>query len=231
MNKTHIKPFSFTRLNAEDDDVLSKIIKGGQGFTPLTKQNEEIEEITYTAEQLEESEKEGYERGKIDGINEGRKDSYALDQQLIEVVSKIAPTMQNLFTSYNQKIQNSTDETVALAVKIAQKIAGDALAENPLPIIEKATKQCLEFLFKEPHVNIIVHDSLAEQLKTNMVDITSATGFDGNVEINGNPNIALGDCKIEWKGGGAEVNAESRIQDIDKIISSINKTATSTNKE
>lgn len=221
MSKVNIKPFDFTILSGEGATHPTK--SDLSDFAAFSNPNDEEKiEVTYSAAQLHESEEEGYQRGVVDGINQGRKELFELNQQINDALNVIAPKMEELFKLYVDKVNNSTKETSTLALQIAKKIAGDALGESPMAVIEPSVTKCLSFLFNEPEVNIIINETLIEECNQRMEEIVSQSQFSGKVHILGSPNIGLGDCKIEWNNGGAEISANSRIKQIEEVINLIN---------
>ena len=68
--------------------------------------NEEEVEITYTEEQLKESEEEGYQRGVVDGTNVGRKEAFELNHKIHDIIVNIVPQMEQFFiiSSFNEAI-------------------------------------------------------------------------------------------------------------------------------
>ena len=53
-----------------------------------------------------------------------------------------------------------------------------------------------------PHVVVRVNDALYELAQEKLAAIARQTGFDGRLLIMAEPDIAIGDCRIEWADGG-----------------------------
>jgi flagellar assembly protein FliH len=47
-----------------------------------------------------------------------------------------------------------------------------------------------------------VNDALHETARTRLEEIASARGFEGRLVVIAEPEIAVGDCRIEWADGG-----------------------------
>jgi len=45
---------------------------------------------------------------------------------------------------------------------------------------------------------------VAEALQPRIAEIAQEEGYEGRVQISADPNIRGADCRIEWRGGGAE---------------------------
>ena len=53
--------------------------------------------------------------------------------------------------------------------------------------------------------------AVAEAISSQLTHIAHEEGFDGRVQISADPTLKDADCRIEWRGGGAE-RAESTIE-------------------
>jgi flagellar assembly protein FliH len=53
-----------------------------------------------------------------------------------------------------------------------------------------------------PHIAVRVNEGLYAAAREKVDDIARAHGFAGRLVVLGEPNIAVGDCRIEWADGG-----------------------------
>ena len=53
-----------------------------------------------------------------------------------------------------------------------------------------------------PHVVVRINDALYAQAQTKLAEIAREIGFDGRLLVLAEPDIAVGDCRIEWADGG-----------------------------
>ena len=89
-----------------------------------------------------------------------------------------------------------------VAVATGRKLADALIAREPFAEIEALAMGCFRELVATPHVVVRVNDALYEQAQTKLADIARQTGFDGRLLILAEPDIAVGDCRIEWADGG-----------------------------
>jgi flagellar assembly protein FliH len=92
-------------------------------------------------------------------------------------------------------------EAVEVAVAVARKLAPNLIAREPLAELAALATQCFGEL-KAPHVVVRVNEKLCAAAKENLEDIARARGFEGRLVVLGDPDIAIGDCRIEWADGG-----------------------------
>ena len=61
---------------------------------------------------------------------------------------------------------------------------------------------CMQHLVSTPHLVVRVNDTVYEQTKFSVEQIAHRYGFEGRLVILAEPEIAHGDCRIEWADGG-----------------------------
>jgi flagellar assembly protein FliH len=61
---------------------------------------------------------------------------------------------------------------------------------------------CMQHLVSTPHLVVRVNDAVYEQTKSGVEQIAHRYGFEGRLVILAEPEIAHGDCRIEWADGG-----------------------------
>ena len=79
--------------------------------------------------------------------------------------------------------------------------------DEPFTEIAALATECLKHLAAAPHVVVRVNDSLHEIARARLDEIARARGFEGRLMVVAEPEIAVGDCKIEWADGGVVRNA------------------------
>jgi flagellar assembly protein FliH len=90
----------------------------------------------------------------------------------------------------------------------------ELMARQPFGEVEALVTECFRQLTSAPHVVVRVNDALLETAREQLTEIARNRGFDGRVVVLAEPEIALGDCKIEWADGGV-------VRDIGKIDTAV----------
>lgn len=93
-------------------------------------------------------------------------------------------------------------EAVALATSIARKLANTLLSQQPTAEIEALVAECLASLEGAPHLVIRCNPELSDQIREITQARISTSGFAGRLVVIGDPEIALGDARLEWVDGG-----------------------------
>jgi len=102
-------------------------------------------------------------------------------------------------------------EAVEVAVAVARKLAPSLIAREPFAEIAALASDCFRQLIAAPHIAVRVNDALYATAKEKLDDIVRARNFAGRLVVMAEPDIAVGDCRIEWADGG--INRDSTAAD------------------
>jgi flagellar assembly protein FliH len=93
-------------------------------------------------------------------------------------------------------------EAVEVAVAVARKLAPELIAREPLAEIAALARGCFAQLVAAPHVVVRVSEALHAPAREQLEQTARLHGFDGRLIVLSEPEIAPGDCRIEWADGG-----------------------------
>ena len=93
-------------------------------------------------------------------------------------------------------------EAVEVAVAVARKLAPALIAREPFAEISALASDCFRQLIASPHVAVRVNDVLYAAAKEKLDNIVRARSFEGRLVVLAEPDIAVGDCRVEWADGG-----------------------------
>lgn len=165
-----------------------------------------------------------YAADEVEGI---RNDAHAAGRQaaLAEAthaqavaLSAIAQSASTLIEQFDQHIAGIRRESATLALVIARKLAGDALARLPHNDLERFLGECLHKLHREARLVVTVAPESADDLRSRIAEIVDQNGFAGRVIIVPEPSMGLADCRIEWADGGIERNLEAAFASIEEQV-------------
>ena len=100
--------------------------------------------------------------------------------------------------------RDSETEAVEVAVAVAKKLAPELLAREPLAEIAALATSCFRNLVRCPHVVVRVNDALHETVRDKLDEIVRRCSPDTRLVVLAEPEIAAGDCRIEWADGGID---------------------------
>jgi len=93
-------------------------------------------------------------------------------------------------------------EAVEVAVAVANKLAPELIAREPFAEIAALAADCFRQLVSAPHVVVRINDALYAEARERLEEIARMRGFDGRLVVLAEPDVAPGDCRIEWADGG-----------------------------
>ena len=116
------------------------------------------------------------------------------------------------------EIEALRDEAAKLALAMARKIAPAALAALPAGDVEIALRQAMHQAIAEPRITLRAAPQVIEVLEPRLTDIAHEEGYDGRVLFAVDPTMTGADCRIEWRGGGAERSEQTIEEALSALI-------------
>lgn len=150
---------------------------------------------TLAAEAREDGFREGFAAGEQSVTGTAARELAAAATALGDRVAAMASEMDEA-----RKV--TIGEATALAASIARKLASGLVAREPTAEIEALFTECLASLNAAPHLVIRCNDELAEAVRDVATRRVQVSGFSGRLVVMGDPEIAIGDCRLEWVDGG-----------------------------
>ena len=149
--------------------------------------------------QIEEAERKGFR----DGFAAAEKEGIAATERRTAVAfEQIGGAIQQLAGSLAATQLKLETEAVELALAIARKLSPELILREPFAEIAALATECLRQLTAAPHVVVRVNDALHETARERLEEIAQSRGFEGRLVVVAEPEIAVGDCRIEWADGG-----------------------------
>ncbi|MGD0847561.1 FliH/SctL family protein [Bradyrhizobium sp.] len=109
-------------------------------------------------------------------------------------------------------------EAVDVAVAVARKLCSTLIAAEPLGEITELVKDCFAQLVSTPHLVVRINDSLYEAAHERIERMAKQSGFEGRLVILAEPEIATGDCRIEWADGGVVLERAAIEAKINELV-------------
>ena len=141
-----------------------------------------------------------------------------VDRKLTEIVEKFATTVSPLFEDYRKSTLALQEQMPKIALAIARKVAGQALAENAQAVIDGLALQCCEAMLKEPKLTITVHESMGDTLARKVEQLAERLQSAADIVILRDPAMPAADFRVEWNQGVMERQTEQLWQQVEKVI-------------
>jgi flagellar motor switch protein FliG len=109
-------------------------------------------------------------------------------------------------------------EAVDVAVSVARKLCSDLIAAEPLGEITGLVRECFSHLVSTPHLVVRINEALYEAARARIEQLAKRSGFEGRLVILAEPEIATGDCRIEWADGGVVLERAAIETKINELV-------------
>lgn len=167
------------------------------------------------------------------GFEAGQRESHAESERLVatsfQQISNSIAAIAARFAEIESRLQT---EAVDVAVATARKLSGALIEAEPLAEITELVSDCFKHLVSTPHLVIRINDGLYEQARDTFERMAKQSGFAGRLIVLAEPELAVGDCKIEWADGGVVREAaaiDAKITElVDRYVASRHRNATRT---
>ncbi|MBX9840331.1 MAG: flagellar assembly protein FliH [Xanthobacteraceae bacterium] len=170
-----------------------------QNFAPGASQAEKAVAAAEHALKLADAEQQGFRNGFEAAEHEGHSVAARRTAAAFEQMAASVERFSRTIVAAEQRIEA---EAIELAVAIARKLVPELLQREPFGEIAALATECFRQLSTAPHVVVRVNDALHETAQKQLEEIARTRGFDGRLVVVAEPEIAVGDCKIEWADGG-----------------------------
>jgi flagellar assembly protein FliH len=125
-------------------------------------------------------------------------------EALERTIAAMTISVRAALDTSHAEIEGLRDDAARLALAMARKIAPAALAALPAGDVEIALRQAMHQAIAEPRITLRAAPVVIQALEPRLSDIAHEEGYDGRVMFAADPAMTGADCRIEWRGGGAE---------------------------
>lgn len=180
---------NFAAIELPDEEEVEEIVEPAEPTITLS----EHKALLAIAEQA------AFQRGRAEALGEQQQSE---EGRLADEAGRLAESVSALIGQLDVEQARHEKDAVALAFLVARRICAHLIAREPLGEIIALISECLGPLRRAPHLVIRVRDGDMAELKRRLDPLVAEKGFDGRLVLLGEPDIAAGDCRIEWADGG-----------------------------
>lgn len=160
------------------------------------------------------------ERERTALIDEGRRAGVAeaqaeAGQMTAAALDRLPDALSKVASARDAVAESTVTEAAALATLIVKKAMPGLTAKHGTDEIVALIENCLHDLVTEPRIVVRLADPVLDQVRERLDPMVEKAGFTGDVVLLADPDIAGGDCRVEWADGGAERDGPALWSDID----------------
>src|SRR5712672_158945 len=167
------------------------------------------------AERIASAEARAYRDGYDAAQREAKAES---DRRAALALEEIGLAIKGIASRFSGIEARMETEAVDVAVAVARKLCGELVAAEPLGEITALVSDCFSHLVATPHLVVRINDSLYETARERIEKLARQSGFEGRVVILAEPDIATGDCRIEWADGGVVLERSAIEAKINELV-------------
>jgi flagellar assembly protein FliH len=158
-------------------------------------------------------------RAYRDGYEAAQREAKAeSDRRSALALEEIGITIKGIATRFSGIETRMETEAVDVAVAVARKLCNELMSGEPLAEITALVSDCFSHLVSTPHLVVRINDSLYEAARDKIERQAAQSGFEGRLVILAEPEIATGDCRIEWADGGVVLERAAIEAKINELV-------------
>jgi flagellar assembly protein FliH len=184
-------------------------------FSVPDKARERAASTAEIAEQIAAAEARGHRAGLEAGQREAKADS---DRRAALALEAIGTAIRTIATGFSGIEGRMESEAVNVAVSVARKLCSELVAREPLAEVAALVSDCFRHLVSTPHLVVRINDQLYDAARERIEAIAKQSGFQGRLVILAEPDIAGGDCRIEWADGGVVLERAAIETKINELV-------------
>jgi len=147
---------------------------------------------------------------QADAQAEGRADAAARALEAQErAIAALSIAVRAVTGQIHAEIEGVRAEAATIALACAARLAPAAIAALPHADVEAALREAMHQAIGEPRLTLRASPEIIALVEPRLTEIAHEEGYDGRVHAIADPQVAGADCRIEWRGGGAERSFEA----------------------
>ncbi|MGJ4885469.1 MULTISPECIES: FliH/SctL family protein [unclassified Bradyrhizobium] len=140
------------------------------------------------------------------------------DRRVASALEQINIQLQGISARFEGIEQRMETEAVDVAVAVARKLCAALVEAEPLGEIVGLVHDCFAHLVATPHLVLRINETLYELAREKIEKLAKQSGFEGRLVILAEPEIATGDCRIEWADGGVVLERAAIDAKINELV-------------
>jgi len=154
-------------------------------------------------------------RARHDGMKMGQ---VRAAEATVTVIQQLCAVVREAADSTRSQVEDLRREAASLALVAAKKLACEAVAALPEADVEAALREAIHQAIAEPRIVLRAAPNVVAALKDKLDELAQETGYEGRIVASPELGMKGGDCRIEWRGGGAERSMNQLEEAIGEVV-------------
>ena len=198
-------------------DDLRQPAAARQAVAELSRLAEEQQRAALEREAIE---REAFERGREAGRREADAE---IGRARCAALERIALEAGRVLATVDGRAATVEDEALSFFGTLAAKVAGRALAREPLAAIADAAREAFRHLRGVPHLVARVHESLVEDVDLALRAMARDSGFEGRIVVIGSDQIVPGDARLDWADGAVVAERGALDAAVESVLTQVGR--------
>jgi flagellar assembly protein FliH len=164
---------------------------------------------------LRESEAAAHARGSAAGKAEALAEAQHHAALALEHIAATLEALKRELAAVEARLET---EAVAVAVAVAKKLAPALIEREPIAEIAALVADCFRHLVAAPHLALRVSEAQHDNVGKAIEALARDRGLASRLIVLGEPQINVGDCRIEWADGGVRRDRAATEAAIDEAV-------------
>ena len=156
-----------------------------------------------------------FARARQEGLKAGQ---VRAAESVAAAVGELCGIVSQTLAGAGREVESLREEAAKHAHVAARKLAPVAIASLPQGDVEAALCEALHQAINEPRIVLRAAPKVIDAIKPKLEEIAQEQGFEGRIVATSEPGLNGSDCRIEWRGGGAERSLAGLEQAIGDVI-------------
>jgi flagellar assembly protein FliH len=148
------------------------------------------------------------------GLREGREEALAALTPALEVLAQAAEAVQ---ADQHARAERLERHAVDLALFLAEKVLGGAIAVQPEQVIE-AVRGALRGIVDRERVTVLVHPEDLDLVRDAMDDLRAALGGIEHCEVQAERRVSRGGAVVRTPDGDVDARVETKLQRAREVV-------------
>lgn len=183
---------------------------------PVQTRPEQPPAPKFSEAELQQAREEGHAAGHAAGRAEARAEREELAARTLPAV---AQALQGFGPMCERIEQQTLGWALTAALGMVRKLYPTLEEMQKVIEIEQIAIATLRDLEEEPRVVLRLPDTLIEEMRPRIADISKQAGFGGRLLLIADETLGPGDCRLEWADGGIERQTQRIWVEIEQRIS------------
>jgi flagellar assembly protein FliH len=180
---------------------------GSSPFLFQTDFRQERRKNAITEEDIIRARAEGRREGEAAGEARARGES---EREMASLAALLSSQITTLQMDAEARAAIIEEAALELAVLLARKLGGAALARYPLAEIEAVARECFRHARAAPHLAVRVAEDRIEAVERLLAKLARESGYGGKIVVLGEPGLDRQAARIEWADGGLCIDPAAR---------------------